>query len=122
MAGGLCWFEIPALDWRRATDFYEAVFQITTTLEDIGDGNRKSLLPPEMGVPGAISCGSDWTPSADGIVVYFDAGDDLQVVLDRVEPAGGHIIEPKQTVDATSGYWARFRDTEGNVIGLLSPN
>jgi hypothetical protein len=42
--------------------------------------------------------------------------------LDRVLPAGGSIVEPKQAVDATSGFWARFRDTEGNLIGLLSPN
>jgi predicted enzyme related to lactoylglutathione lyase len=56
------------------------------------------------------------------VLVYFDGGDDLQVILDRVVPAGGEIVEPKQTVDATSGYWARFKDTEGNIIGVLSPS
>ena len=115
----LSWFEIPATDLARATAFYEAVFGITTTPEDIGDGNPKSLFP---GGVGSIAYGPDWTPSANGIVVYFSGGDNLQHVLDRVEPAGGTIVEPKQTVDATSGYWGRFRDTEGNVIGLLSPN
>ena len=61
-------------------------------------------------------------PSPDGVILYFSGGDDLQVVLDRVVDAGGDIVEPKQSVDATSGYWGRFRDTEGNLIGLLSPN
>lgn len=120
--GVLSWFEIPATDIARATAFYEAVFDISTVPEDIGDGDVKSIFPAESGVTGAISQGPAWTPSAQGIMVYFDGGDDLQVVLDRVEAAGGTIVEPKQTVDATSGYWARIRDTEGNIIGLLSPN
>jgi len=70
----LVWFEIPARDLARATAFYEAVFDITTTPEDIGDGQPKSLLPGT----GAIAQGAPWTPSQQGIVVYFDAGDDLQ--------------------------------------------
>jgi predicted enzyme related to lactoylglutathione lyase len=118
----LCWFEIPATDIVRATAFYETVFQMKTTPEDIGDGDVKSLLPPESGVPGAISQGPAWTPSTTGITVYFDGGDDLQLVLDRVVAAGGEIVEPKQAVDATSVYWGRFKDTEGNIIGVLSPN
>lgn len=120
--GVITWFEIPALDVARATAFYETVFAITTIPEDIGDGDVKSIFPAELGIMGAISQGPAWTPSATGTIVYFDGGDDLQVVLDRVDAAGGSIVEPKQTVDATSGYWARFRDTEGNIVGLLSPN
>jgi len=43
-------------------------------------------------------------------------------VLDRVVANGGTVVEPKQPVAATPGYWARFRDTEGNLIGVLSPH
>lgn len=114
----LVWFDIPARDLARATAFYEAVLDISTTPEDIGDGQPKSLLPGT----GAIAQGAPWTPSQQGIVVYFDAGDDLQVVLDRVVANGGTVVEPKQPVAATPGYWARFRDTEGNLIGVLSPH
>ena len=118
----LCWFEIPCSNFERATAFYEEVFDAPLQLEDIGDGNRKSLFLHEGTPQGAVSWGPDWTPSETGVLVYFDAGPDLQVVLDRVVAAGGAIVEPKQTVDATSGYWGRFRDTEGNVIGVLSPH
>lgn len=118
----IAWIEIPVVDLERATAFYSHVFQWTFEREDIGDGNVKSLFPSSSGVSGALSHGSDWAPSPDGIIVYFAGGDDLQVVLDRVVAAGGEVVEPKQTVDATSGYWGRFRDTEGNVIGLLSPH
>ncbi len=96
--GVLSWFEIPATDIGRATAFYETVLQMTTIPEDIGDGAVKSIFPTPSGITGAISQGPAWTPSA------------------------GEIVEPKQTVDATTGYWARFRDTEGNIVGVLSPH
>jgi predicted enzyme related to lactoylglutathione lyase len=118
----IVWFEIPARDLARATAFYEAVLGVTTVPEDIGDGNPKSLIPGAGGMAGAVAYGPDWTPSGDGIVIYMSGGDDLQTILDRVVPAGGTIVEPKQAVEATQGYWGRFRDTEGNIIGLLSPN
>ncbi|WP_084039084.1 VOC family protein [Demequina sp. NBRC 110053] len=115
------WFEIPASDLARATAFYERVLEAELIPEDIGDGLPKSLIPGADGPIGAVAQGRDWTPSNRGTLVYFDGGDDLQDVLDRVTAAGGQIVEPKQTVDATSGYWARFLDTEGNLIGVLSP-
>lgn len=115
----LVWFEIPASDLARATAFYEAVFGITMTPEDIGDGNPKSLFPNGSG---SLAQGADWAPSATGIVAYLDGGDDLQLILDRVVAAGGTVIEPKQAVEATQGFWGRFRDTEGNIIGVLSPH
>ncbi|MGC4175282.1 VOC family protein [Demequina sp.] len=110
------------MDLKRATAFYEAVLGVTTTPEDIGDGQPKSLLSGPDGVVGSIAHGPDWSPSPDGIVIYISGGDDLQVMLDRVVPAGGEIVEPKQPVAATQGYWGRFRDTEGNIIGVLSPH
>jgi predicted enzyme related to lactoylglutathione lyase len=120
--GVLSWFEIPASDIKRATEFYEAVLRVTTVPEDIGDGDVKSIFPAASGITGAISQGPAWTPSATGALIYFDGGDDLQVILDRVVDAGGEIVEPNQTVDATSVYWARSRDTEGNIVGVLSPH
>lgn len=117
----IVWFEIPANDLARATAFYEAVLGVTTVPEDIGDGQPKALIPGDNGMAGSIAFGPDWTPSEDGIVIYMSGGDDLQVMLDRVVRAGGTIVEPKQAVEATQGFWGRFRDTEGNVIGLLSP-
>lgn len=118
----IVWIEIPVIDLERATAFYADVFRLTFEREDIGDGNVKSLFPATSGMSGALSQGADWTPSRDGVVPYFSGGDDLQDILDRVVAAGGSVVERKQTVDATSGFWARFCDTEGNLIGLLSPH
>ena len=114
----LVWFEIPTTDLARATAFYGAVFDIAFTSEESPEGQQKSLFP---GGIGSLAHGADWTPSHDGMIVYLDGGDDLQVILDRVVAHGGTIVELKQPVTATQGFWGRFRDTEGNVIGLLSP-
>jgi uncharacterized protein len=48
-----------------------------------------------------------------------NGGDDLNTVLDRVEPAGGKVTTPKSGNDQ-SGYVAFFLDTEGNLVGLQS--
>ena len=57
--------------------------------EDIGDGDVKSIFPSPSGVTGALSQGPAGRRRRFGVIVYFDAGDDLQVVLDRVVAAGG---------------------------------
>jgi len=44
----------------------------------------------------------------------------VQVVLDRIEKAGGKIIVPKTQISPEHGYMAVFIDTEGNRIALHS--
>lgn len=115
----LVWFEIPVTDLERATAFYEEVFDIAFTSEETPEGQQRSLFPGGLG---SLAQGAEWKPSQDGMIVYLDGGDDLQVILDRAVAHGGAVVEPKQPVTATQGYWGRFRDTEGNLIGVLSPN
>jgi predicted enzyme related to lactoylglutathione lyase len=54
--------------------------------------------------------------------MYLNAGENLQVVLDRVEKNGGQIIVPKTAHADESGYFAIFLDSEGNRMALHSPN
>jgi predicted enzyme related to lactoylglutathione lyase len=60
--------------------------------------------------------------NADGVTVHFNGGDNLQVILDKVEKSGGRILIPKTIHADESGYFATFIDSEGNKIGLHSPN
>jgi hypothetical protein len=53
--------------------------------------------------------------------MYLNAGENLQVVLDRVEKNGGQIILPKTAHADESGYFAIFLDSEGNKMALNSP-
>ena len=53
--------------------------------------------------------------------MFLNAGPDLQVALDRVEPAGGRVLMPKTAIPAENGgYFAMFADSEGNTVGLVS--
>jgi predicted enzyme related to lactoylglutathione lyase len=58
----------------------------------------------------------------DGVTIYLNGGDNLQVILDKVEKSGGRILIPKTLHADESGYFATFIDSEGNKIGLHSPN
>jgi predicted enzyme related to lactoylglutathione lyase len=50
----------------------------------------------------------------------LNANPDLQLVLDKVEKAGGTIKTPKIFIDEETGSMAFIIDTEGNIVGLHS--
>jgi len=52
--------------------------------------------------------------------VYLNGNPDLQLVLDRVETAGGKIVLPKTLIDQNAGYMSFVIDTEGNRVGIHS--
>ena len=58
--------------------------------------------------------------AAQGTLAYLDAGDDLATVLGRVAAAGGSVDVPKTAIAPDMGFYAVFRDTEGNRVGLHS--
>ena len=116
------WFEIPAKDFERAKKFYSAIYDYEMPVMNMGPLTM-GLFPHDMesaGVGGAITSGDGQVPSSDGIVIYLASGPDLQVVLDRVEAAGGKILQPKTEVSPEIGNIAFFTDTEGNRLGLHS--
>jgi uncharacterized protein len=45
---------------------------------------------------------------------------DLNESLDRVTAAGGEVMLSKTALPPGKGYFAHFRDSEGNRIGLHS--
>lgn len=115
-------FEIPATEISRAVDFYQAILDIKIEKLDF-PGMQMGLFPSDEQMTfGTIMQGEDYKPSIDGVTIYLNGGDDLQVILDKVEKEGGKIIVPKTLHADESGYFAMFIDTEGNKIGLHSPN
>jgi predicted enzyme related to lactoylglutathione lyase len=114
-------FEIPATDISRAINFYQALLDIKIEKMDV-EGMQMGILPYEgQMVTGIIIKADGYKPSADGVTIYLNAGENLQVVLDRVEKNGGQILMPKTAHADESGYFAIFLDSEGNKIGLNSP-
>ncbi|MBO6516223.1 MAG: VOC family protein [Bacteroidia bacterium] len=113
-------FEIPATDISRAINFYQEILDIK--IEKMAfPGFEMGLLPYEnQMVTGVIMKGEGYTPSTEGVTNYLNGGDDLQVVLDKVEKNGGQILMPKTPHADESGYFALFIDSEGNRLGLHS--
>ena len=115
-------FEIPATDISRAVDFYQAILDIKIEKMDMPE-MQMGILPYEgQMVTGVIIKADGYKPSANGVTIYLNGGDNLQVILDKVEKSGGRILIPKTPHADESGYFATFIDSEGNKIGLHSPN
>ena len=43
-------------------------------------------------VSGALIKGGEYKPSSDGTIIYLNGGDDLQVVLDKIEVNSGKVL------------------------------
>ena len=115
-------FEIPANDVDRAIAFYQAVLDISIEKMEM-TGMEMGIFPYEnQAVHGVIMKAEGMVPSANGVTVYLNGGDDLQPMLDRIEANGGEIIVPKTPHADESGFFALFLDSEGNQLGLNSPN
>ena len=82
---------------------------------------KSAFFPADMqnGIGGCIIEGDGYEPSINGSLVYLNGGEDLSLVLSKVESAGGSIILSK-TLIGSNGFMAYFTDTEGNKIGLHS--
>jgi len=119
----ISWFEIPAADLSRAQKFYEMIFDITMIPMDTPNIKMRMFpLQDMMGVGGALVHNADfYKPSAtEGPLIYLNANPDVQLVLDKVETAGGKIMVPKTQISPEYGYMAVLMDTEGNRIALHS--
>jgi predicted enzyme related to lactoylglutathione lyase len=115
-------FEIPATDISRAISFYQAILGIDIEKMEM-PGMEMGIFPYEdQVVTGVIMKTEEFKPSADGVTIYLNGGDDLQSILDKVEKNGGQVIVPKTAHADESGFFALFLDTEGNKLGLNSPN
>ncbi len=115
-------FEIPATEISRAVNFYQEILGINIEKMDIS-GMQMGIFPyEEQMVTGVIVQVEGYEPSAKGVTLYLNGGNDLQVILDKVEKNGGKILVPKTPHADESGYFAMFLDTEGNRMGLHSPN
>ncbi len=115
-------FEIPATNISRAVNFYQAILDIKIEKMDV-EGMQMGILPYEgQMVTGVIIKADGYKPSADGVTIYLNGGDNLQIILDKVEKNGGKIIATKTAHADGNGFFAIFIDSEGNKMALNSPN
>ncbi len=119
-------FEIPAHNIERAADFYREVFAWRVEPQTWGEGLYCQVRTPDPEEPsssavrGAIQGGlvpAQELGSDQPLLVIHLSGTGLRAVLEKVTAAGGQVVAtPRQVGEA--GEFARFRDTEGNLLGL----
>jgi predicted enzyme related to lactoylglutathione lyase len=113
-------FEIPARDLERAARFYREVFGWRIEplaweghpyfkIRDAGDG------PGREGIGGGL-LPREVTTDHPLLVIHL-SGISLEDCLAKIVDAGGGIDKPAEEVGGM-GRFARFRDPEGNVLGL----
>lgn len=115
------WFEIPVNDIPRSKKFYEQIFEIKMEEMEM-DGMTYAMFPfePMKGkVSGGLAKSPMHVPGTTGSILYLNANPDLQLVLNRVEAAGGKITMPKTSI-GQNGFMAFINDTEGNTVALHS--
>ena len=117
------WFEIPAKDLDRAQKFYETILGMTMIKMDLPNIKMR-MFPIEdpLGVGGSlVDSGGFHKPSlTDGPLIYLNGNPDVQLVLDKVEKAGGKITVPKTIISPEFGHMCVIHDTEGNRIAFHS--
>lgn len=123
MSNQVNWFEIPVANLERAVKFYSEVFQKEMQVFAADEERTLALMPPGAGIEediepsGTLMQTGGFEPSDKGTVVYFDPVESLDIVLERVEAAGGKVTFPRFRIG--HGYLATFMDSEGNTVGLL---
>lgn len=120
------WVEIYVEDMSRAQKFYETVFEIQMSVLPMPEGMGEMLMVSfpwaegERNISGALVKMQDMKPGTGGTLVYF-ACNDCSVEENRVENAGGKVLQPKTPI-GEHGFCSVVMDTEGNAIGLHSMN
>ncbi len=109
-------FEVPVDDADRAEKFYADAFGWTF--------NRFEGAPQYYGL---ATTGEDSQAGINGAL--YQRGDMNQVTLtmsvdsiedagERIRAAGGELVVDKAPVPGV-GYFAQYKDTEGNIIGIF---
>lgn len=136
----ICWFEIPAYNFRRAVDFYISVLELSieeTEFNDIPHGIIKSLNKNDQ-INGAIMETKNNESPSNGTALFFNVTGKMDETIEKIQEYGGVIVKektliknkeqdgksviPKTLIDGKEGYFCYFLDSEGNKMGLYANN
>lgn len=108
-------FEIPVKDVDRASEFYGKVFDLTFERAEV-DGNTMAFFPRAKEAHGALVKGESYTPSTDGVRLYFTV-QDMDKALSVAQSIGSAVMYPKTPIPEY-GFVAEITDSEGNRLAL----
>jgi len=114
--GRVIHFEIVADDAERISKFYEQVFGWRVQKWDgpmdywfLMTGDEK-----EPGIDGAFGI----RQNKDDVTVNTIDVSSVDETIEKIKTNGGEIVRPKQAIPGV-GFLAYFRDTEGNLWGIM---
>lgn len=116
-------FEIPVDEQNRAKSFYKSVFE--WDLQEMPGGDEVytfAITSPvdenyEHKEKGAINGGIFQRNEDIQHPVITIGVSSIDLFMKKIEAAGGEVVVPKGEVPEM-GYYAYFKDTEGNLMGL----
>ena len=112
-------FELPFDDAARANKFYADIFGWESSKFD---GQEEYYLQQTGGDDEPYGIGGALIERAAalnrrGTLIVLGV-DDLDAYIAKVTAAGSEIVTPRTAIPGV-GYFANFRDTEGNVVGMF---
>ena len=110
-------FDINAKDSVRAIKFYETIFdwKFTKWEGPMEYWMIKTGQDSEPGIDGGMSKNDELPGFETSITVDVISIDN---VIQQIKELGGQIIQPKMAIPGI-GWFAQFKDTEGNKLGLM---
>jgi hypothetical protein len=114
--GDWCHIDLPTRDRERSKRFYGEIFG--WQFEDYPGVDYTGVKTSEDGIESGLGTLAEAVgrPSGAGPVPCIRPGD-LDATVAAIERAGGEVVIPKTDVMGY-GWFAHFRDPDGNVIGL----
>jgi len=116
-------FEIPASNVGRAKKFYGSIFGWKTenypamdyTILHTVETDRKTMKPKQ---PGAINGGMMKRSAKVKTPVIYMYVKDINSTIKKIKSQKGSVVQGKTHVQGKM-YTAYFKDSEGNVMGLV---
>ena len=129
----IAWFEIHASNFERAVEFYRTALSFKVQVI-ILNGTRHGIVRNRFSdARGAIvesaTCGGETGPT-----LFFRSQYDVSLTLSNVVGAGGEVVMAKTLIkdsagegmtripftliDNRIGYFAKFKDSEGNLVAI----
>ena len=114
--GRVSHFEISSDNPERAIKFYQGVFGWDVNQWGDQEYWMLSTGTEADGIDGAIMPRPDYAGNTS--VINTIMVDDLAATVAKIETHGGSVVVPKMAIPEM-GYLVYFRDSEGNVLGVM---
>ena len=116
------WFELPADDTGRASEFYNRVFG--WSMSEMGGGSVYAMTTesdPDTTPKGRGIINGDISPRSKTFKAPLVAitVQDIDAKVQMVKDAGGKVITPRVDHKDMGIAWALVEDTEGNTLGIM---